>query len=77
MPSWEPGIVFDRPAAHRYWNCNRFAPADVKIFKVMRRILQPRLMRGQMAQRAAVLLYLALLGVLAYALFQGVHALRS
>jgi hypothetical protein len=45
--------------------------------KIMRRLLQPRLMRGQMAQRAAVLLYLALLGVLAYALFQGVHALRS
>ncbi len=43
----------------------------------MRRIFQPDLMRGPVAQRAAILLILGLLLVLAVSVVQGVRHLAS
>ena len=43
----------------------------------MKRILQPDLMRGSVAQRAAILLLLGLLTVLCVSVVQGVQALTS
>jgi hypothetical protein len=42
----------------------------------MRRILQPELMRGHTAQRAAILLLLGLSMVLLVSVLQGVQGLR-
>ena len=43
----------------------------------MKRILQPDLMRGSVAQRAAILLLLGLLTVLCVSVVQGVQGLPS
>ena len=43
----------------------------------MKRILQPNLMRGQVAQRAATLLWWGLVAVLCAAVVQGVKGLSS
>jgi hypothetical protein len=43
----------------------------------MRRVLHPNLMRGRVAQNAAILLFLGLLMVLACSVFQGVRHLPS
>ena len=43
----------------------------------MKRVIQPNLRRGAMAERAAWLLLLALLGVLAVSVLQGVGTLAS
>jgi hypothetical protein len=41
----------------------------------MKRIIQPELMRGPVAQRAAILLWLGLIAVLCASVATGVHAL--
>ena len=43
----------------------------------MKRILQPGMMRGHMAQRAAILLFLALITVLFVSVLQGFQHLAS
>ena len=43
----------------------------------MKRVLQPALRRGRVAEGAAILLLVALLTVLCVAVVQGVHALPS
>ena len=43
----------------------------------MKRILQPNLMRGPVAQRAAILLLLGLLAVLFVSVLQGVQGMSS
>jgi hypothetical protein len=43
----------------------------------MKRLIQPQLMRGRMAERAAMALLLILLTVLCVAVFKGVHSLPS
>ena len=43
----------------------------------MRRVLQPELMRGRVADRAALVLLLVLLTVLCVAVIRGVNALPS
>jgi hypothetical protein len=43
----------------------------------MKRIMHPELMRGPVAQRAAILLWLGLIAVLCAAVITGVHGLAS
>ena len=43
----------------------------------MKRVLQPELMRGRLADRAALVLLLVLLTVLCVAVIRGVNALPS
>lgn len=43
----------------------------------MKRILQPELMRGHIAQRAAILLFVGLLMILLASVLHGVQGLRS
>jgi hypothetical protein len=43
----------------------------------MKRILQPDLMRGPVAQRAAMLLLMGLIAVLCASVYQGVQRLAS
>ena len=43
----------------------------------MKRVLHPNLRRGRVAERAAMVLFVGLLMVLALAVFQGVEHLRS
>jgi len=43
----------------------------------MKRVLQPELMRGRVADRAAMVLFLALLTILFVAVVRGVNALPS
>ncbi len=43
----------------------------------MKRILQPELMRGHVAQRAAILLWLSLMAVLCASVVAGVQGLAS
>jgi len=43
----------------------------------MRRVLQPELMRGRIADRAATVLFLVLLTILCVAVVKGVNALPS
>jgi hypothetical protein len=43
----------------------------------MKRVLQPELMRGRIADRAAMVLFLVLLTVLCVAVIRGVHTLPS
>ena len=45
--------------------------------RVLKRMIQPNLRRGPVAERAALLLLLLLLAVLAYSVVQGVFTLAS
>ena len=64
-----------------YQTGNRFAPSYVIVIRMgvrpVKRILQPELMRGHIAQRAAILLLLGLLMVLLASVLHGVQGLRS